>query len=241
MRAFILGLSLLAGACTSTIQTETTHPVRQPVVAARANEPVRAIEGHGGRDPLAYRCGDTVLADQSTSGGERLQLSQPCFDPQEEAAQAPRALPANEQARVPNEVQRASGGLVETELVACRNIPERELAHSPFAHHKAISEVIPHYAGGTVRGARVVFKKIPGMTEAWMRQDIACHQARFASRSDSASYMPEDPSMIAGTRVTVESDRATVTVLIEATTDEAGREVLARARALIAAPATALR
>ncbi|HEU4734018.1 MAG TPA: hypothetical protein VFT22_39270, partial [Kofleriaceae bacterium] len=129
---------------------------------------------------------------------------------------------------------------VENELAACRGLSPRELEHSPFAHRKEIAAVIPHRVTGTLRGVRVVWKPVPGLTAPWMRQAIACHRARFERLGEPTVYMPDDPTLVAHADVTVEQRGDHLEVLIETPDDTAGRVALERARDLVR-PQTAVR
>lgn len=184
----------------------------------------------------AYNCGDVALSDQATSGGERLVQSVPCWDVGEEAREHQRYLAAHED-RVARTERRDATNLVETELAACRGMSPREVEHSPFAHHKEIESVIPHREAGALRGVRIVFKPVPGLTAAWMRQAIACHRARFARLGEPTTYLPDDPTLVAGTSATVELRRDRIEVLIQATDDTAARVALDRAEDLTRARA----
>src|SRR5262249_33053519 len=120
-----------------------------------------------------YQCGDRDdMSDQLTSGGQRLVPMVPCWDPAEEYAQRQRAAARREELRAHQE-RRAAAAMIETKLAACRGISDAELGHSPFAHHHAIAAVVPHYEGGAIRGAIIVFKPVPGLTADWLERSIA--------------------------------------------------------------------
>ena len=77
-----------------------------------------------------YACGDTVLADQTTSGGERLALATPCFDVGEEATVHARYVSSHERAQAAQD-RAVAANLSESLLLSCKGIPEREREHSP--------------------------------------------------------------------------------------------------------------
>lgn len=181
--------------------------------------------------PEDYQCGAIDMSDQLTSGGQRLEAPVPCWNPREEFAERHRAAAAREQLRARSE-RRAATRLVEAELAACRGISAAETEHSPFVHHSAIAEVIPHREGDNVRGVRVVFRPVPGLTAAWLTQAIACHRARFERLGQPASYLPDDPTLVAGTTTTVASRNGHVEVLVEARDPIAARAALGRAEDL---------
>lgn len=182
--------------------------------------------------PDRYSCGnDGGLSDQVTSGGERLLPTVPCWDVAEENAQHQRYLAAREE-RIARTERREATAMVETELAACRGLSAREIEHSPFAHKKEIAAVIPHRDAGTVRGVRIVFKPVPGLTAAWMRQAIACHRARFERLGEPAAYFPEDPTLVAKADATVDMSSGHLEVLIVADDPTAARVALERAQEL---------
>jgi len=178
-----------------------------------------------------YACGDTVLNDQVTSGTERVTSWMPCWDTDEEAAEAHRSAAARE-LRTAREERAQAVALARAELASCRGIPARELTHTPLSHAKEIEEIIPHHEGDEVRGVHVVFKRVPGLDAKWMERAIACHRARSAVLGHVASI---DPTLLPGTEVTVTQDRGHVQVYIRAADGDTGALALARAQSLVAA------
>ena len=181
--------------------------------------------------PSAYRCGDP-LQDQSTSGTERVSTWNPCWDLEEEIAVRERGVAAAERYGANLEHEQAAQ-LVQAELVHCKGIPEHELAHSPFAHRRAIREVIPHRSGGEIRGVRIVFEDIPGLTADYLRSAIACQRARYETLGRPPQYLPEDPTLFDGAEVTVSERQNGFEVLISADDPAVGRLALDRARSLV--------
>lgn len=189
--------------------------------------------------PEGYSCGDTVMSDQLMSGGERIVQAVPCWDASEELAEHRRFLAEREQNLAQVE-RRAATGMVETELAACKGLSPAELEHSPFAHRREIAAVIPNHVTGTLRGVRVVWKPVPGLTADWMRRAIECHRARFERLGEPAIYLPEDPTLVARATATVEQHNGHLEVLIEAADDVSGQVALERALDLVR-PRTAVR
>lgn len=212
------------------MQSAEAHAARaeQHREAARQPDSVR-------NDPERYHCGEGGfhgLNDQLTSGGERLLLSVPCWDAAEEAAEHAR-YEAEREDEIARSERRTATSMAVAELAACRGIPARELEHSPFAHRRSIAMVIPHRETGTIRGVRIVFKPVPGLTAAWMRQAIACHRARFKRLGEPATYLPEDPTLVAGSTATVDVRNDHLEVLIETSDPTGARVALDRARDLV--------
>jgi len=186
-----------------------------------------------------YQCGDRNMSDQLTSGGERLVPEVPCWDPTEESAERHRAAAAREQQRARQE-RRAATSLVEAEIAACRGISPEEVDHSPFAHRKAIAEVIPHREGGQVRGVRILFKPVLGLSAQWMQQAITCHRARYERLGEPPTYLTDDPTLVHGATTTVTLNGGRLEVLVVTRDDVAANVALGRAEDLVR-PRTAVR
>ncbi len=233
--------SLTAVACGAPAQPLVHHPRGYAAHMAAADEHSEKAEQHRqaaavpdsrSGDPAGYSCGDTALMDQATSGGERLVQSIPCWDLTEESVEHHRYLADHEQ-QLARAERRTATTMVETEIQACRGLSERELEHSPFAHRREIAAVIPHRETGTLRGVRVIFKPVPGLTAAWMRKAIACHRARFERLGEPAVFLPDDPTLVARSTTTVEQRGGHLEVLIASDDDVSARVALDRARELV--------
>jgi hypothetical protein len=197
----------------------------------RAAEHDRAASAHAKHDVARYQCGDLVAADQATSGGEPLAPSIPCWDPEEETYERHRTEAQHERVLAHQE-RVAAATLVREEEAACKTISQDEQQHSAFAHHKEIAEIVPHYVDSKLRGARIVFKPVLGLTAEWLKEDIACHTAHFHTTGEDPNYMPDDPTLVPGAVVSVQPTSRTIEVVVEGDTDEAGQESLGRAQAL---------
>ncbi|MBS1118750.1 MAG: hypothetical protein H6Q90_978 [Deltaproteobacteria bacterium] len=239
---WILGaLAALLPACGGRQVPERPHRSQAEHLAAASEHDRRAAREDLARDraaaeraswddPAAYSCGDVVLNDQLTTGGQRLTSWMPCWDFSEEAqlrhrwrAQVERQAAAEERAR--------ATALARTERAACRGIPDRELTHSVFAHTQEIAEVIPHRDTGRIHGVRIVFKPVLGLTAGWVEQAIRCQQARFATLGRPAT--PNDPSLIEGAEVTVTEREGHVEVLVTSPSDVDAQIALDRAQELM--------
>jgi hypothetical protein len=242
MRFMLAYLLLATAACGRSPEPRTPRPHSDGYAARmeHAEEHSRRAEHHRDVAKVAdalppserYSCGDTALSDQSTSGGERLVPSVPCWDIAQETAAHRRYLAAREQQRADAE-RRVATRLVEDEIAACRSLPARELEHSPFSHRKEIASVIPHRETGKIRGVRVVFKPVPGLTVAWMRQAIACHRARFERLGEPPTYLTDDPTLVANATVSVGRRNGRIEVVVHSTDDASARIALDRAQDLV--------
>lgn len=233
--------SLAAASCAGTLE-----PAPKPVSPGSdvlASRSVRTPDTPGsGTAPEHYQCGDVVMSDQLTSGGERMVQTVPCWDSGEEQIAHADYVAELQRARRAN-VDRATPTVTavsDDERTACRGLSERELEHSPMTHRRAIAEVVPHREAGALRGVRIVWKPVPGLTADWMRRSIACHRARFERLGESQLYQPDDPTLVARAQVTVEQRRGHLEVLIETQDASAGQVALDRARDLVR-PRTAIR
>jgi hypothetical protein len=179
-------------------------------------------------NPATYSCGDEVLNEQMTSGTEQLTSWMPCWDLTEETEIRHRAAARRERALAQRSRDNVAA-LLRAEEAYCRGIHPRELGHSPFAHRKAIAEVIPHRQSGEIRGARIVFKPVPGLTAAYMVRAIECNQAR---RAVLGIEVPDDPSLVPGAEVTVAERSGHLEVLVRLPSQVDGAIALARAQEL---------
>jgi hypothetical protein len=228
----------LAAACAGTLDP---MPRPAPGYAARSDAAGQRAEDHNRStrppDSLAgsegYTCGDTVMSDQLTSGGQRIVQSIPCWDTGEERIAHAEYIAQLRDENAAESDQKADASRVEAERAACRGLSPRELEHTPFSHHREIAEVIPHRDAGTLRGVRIIWKPVPGLTAAWMRQAIACHRARFERLGESAIYFPDDPTLVAHANVTVEQHKNHLEVLIETTDETTSQVALERAMELV--------
>ena len=164
-------------------------------------------------------------------------MATPCFDVTEEAAVHQHIL-ANREYAAAKQDRQIAANLVATELHSCHGIPEQEREHSPFAHKRAIAQITAHREGNAIRGVRIMFKPIAGLTAQYLERAIQCQQARYATLGQPIGYMPEDPTLVPGAHVTVTQYGTNIEVLVETPDSDAGALALQRAQDLIA-PAAA--
>lgn len=184
------------------------------------------------RDPESQGVLDACVSpidDVSTTGGERLVTRRPCWtgviNPSErhrEEAERLRQEAARHRAQ--------ASALLRAEQQACSGIAQEEIDHSPFFHGEDILSVEPYYVDGALRGAKVWFRKVPGLTVEWMRQDIACQQARAAVMGQNESFQSYCPLMLPGVTATVEDTDKGILVVLRARTEDVATAVLGRAQ-----------
>ncbi len=184
------------------------------------------------RSPAAQCADQPLWVPDPTSGGERLPVLRPCWTSDQRSSQDQLREAAEHRREAARHIE-AAAALRKAERESCASLGKDELSHSPFYHRADILEVESVMAKGQVEGARVVFRRVPGLDAAWMRKAISCHQARAAALGYPPTIMSYCPLMIAPTGATVEETADTVTVTVRASRDEQAAAVLARAQDLV--------
>jgi hypothetical protein len=182
--------------------------------------------------PPRYVCGDQAMADQVTSGGERLGIRAPCWSGESGALDRDRAAAA--QLRADARAHRAQArALVMAQKGWCAGLPAAELDHSPLDHREDLVSVEADLDGDRVRGARIRFGKVPNLTADWLRQTLGCHQALAAAAGYEPTYMASCPAVLPGAQIDVIDDPAGLIVVIHDDDPGAALTVYARAEALL--------
>jgi hypothetical protein len=172
--------------------------------AARTRQERCTHHGGGGADSDFYECWDSVVNPTESQLRE-----------------------ARQHERVAEERRAASQALKFAEARACSGLSAADRDTSPFAHRDDILTVSP-----LPRGAIVVFKRVPTLTEEHLQKIIDCHIARndaLGHNVPEMGYCPLVPRDVSAKVTSLESGFA---VTIESTDKEAAREVRARAEAL---------
>jgi hypothetical protein len=232
----VLPSLLVAAACAGTLD-----PMPKPTSGVANPQPFdapgrRAAEHPGSTPGDSYTCGDTVMNDQATTGGQRLTWAVPCWDTGEEkiAHEEYMTQLAAERASADAERdQRADDRLVKEEQAACAGLAQSEIEHSVFSHRREIADVIPHHEGDNLRGVRIVWKSVPGLTASWMRQSIACHRAQYERLGEPTLFAAKDPTLVARATVTVAEHDGHLEVLVETADPVASQLALDRANDLV--------
>lgn len=147
---------------------------------------------------------------------------------------------AREHLRVAALHRATSAALRDAEANACKGIPERDKAISPFWHRKDIVEITPVYeplgtgeTPGAPKGAVITFAPVPGMTSESLQRLVDCHLARNAALGHQVPQMPYCPLVPANVAANVvPTPQGGLAVVLTSTDRESAREVIARARKL---------
>jgi hypothetical protein len=172
--------------------------------AARTRKESCTHHGGGGADSDFYECWESVVNPTESQLRE-----------------------AREHERMAGQRRAASQVLRSAEARACTGLSASDRDTSPFAHRDDILNVslLP-------RGAIVVFKHVPTLTEEHLQKIIDCHVARNDALGHDVpemSYCPLVPRDVSAKVTSLESGLA---VTIESTDKDAAREVRSRALAL---------
>src|SRR5688572_6045775 len=156
---------LLLGACGGAGTPAPAHPLgvdehlaeadRHEADARALDETAAKVEGR----PLPAPCGDPVLSDQVSSGGERLIVMQPCWTGEHTIAARHRET-AQDLRDDATRHRRRARALLSAERRSCASMPPDELDHSPFAHREDVVSVTAIVAADEVRGARLRIRKV---------------------------------------------------------------------------------
>lgn len=234
-----LGLSLgMACGGPETPPPEKPRTVASLLEEARRSDKEAAAHEVMARDPETPRVLDTCVSpidDVSTTGGERLVGRRPCWTGRVNPSEQHR----REAERLREEAARhraEASVLVRAEQQACSGLDQDEIDQSPFFQREDILAVEPFTVNGELRGARVWFRKVPGLTVEWMRKDIACQQARAAVMGDTEEFQSHCPLVLGGVTATVEDTTRGILVILRSERDDIASAVLARARNACSAP-----
>lgn len=230
---------LLAGltACAAAPPVTPAQPLSAAEHRAQADEHDQRASRHGAAaqeqadDVDGYACGDTVLADQATTGGERLGFAMPCWNTHAEASYEHRRAAEHER----SEAMRHRALARELEIAErekCAGLPANELDHTPFWHRADVARVERIVEGGRLRGARVTFRPVAGLTVDWLRHALQCHRARAATLGWTSTYMGYDPSVLAAATTSVTANGKDIAVEIVSNDPDVAAVIAGRAEAL---------
>lgn len=178
-------------------------------------------------------CFDQVVSMPAPApAGQPLTVLRPCWTA-ELSPSKHQLREAAEHRRQAAEHRAMAATLRRAERDACRGLGEDEMSHSPFYHRDDILGVEAVRRDGELRGARVVFRRVPGLTATWMRTALACHEARAAALGYATSVSTYDPLMVAPTSTAVEDLPNRIVVTVVAQREEEAAAILGRAEDLL--------
>jgi hypothetical protein len=243
MPVLLGSLGAVAVACGG---SEPRPLIPQPMSAQRHDEEAlrheREARGHeqlydpgrGAEGGPRLQCFDRPLAGVAYSGTEPLVVQRPCWTAitnptahHKQAAAQHRELAAEHRA--------AARRLRETEAEACAGLGEDETSHTPFYHREDILRVEPYYESGRLRGARVTFRIVPGLTASWMRHALHCHAARAAVMGYDPTFMSYCPLSLQDVSTAVTQTEDGLRVTLRSDRSDIAHVILGRARDLITA------
>lgn len=232
-------IALAAAACAGT-QSVPKQPLgaREHLAEADRHEAdAQALEDRAAalervQRPQTVVCGDQVLADQSTSGGERLGARAPCWTGERGAIARQREAAAHLRADARSHRARARALIIAADA-ACVGLPAEELEHSPFDHHEDIAAVSAELRGGRLAGARIRFAAVPGLDADWLRRSLTCHQALAAAVGHEPTYLATCPAVLPASRFEVLDRPAGLVVVVTAEELATALTIYARAEALL--------
>ncbi len=177
------------------------------------------------------QCYDRALAPAPRSGTEEIPVVKPCWTREQSPSEFHREIAARNR-REAAEHRATAAALVAAEREACDGIGELELSHSPFSHTEDIALVEAYREQGVLRGARIAFRKVPGLSAAWLSRALYCHQTRAAVMGYSSTFMPDCPAMLPEVAVSVAESEDAIVVTLRAKQADAAAIVWSRAQNL---------
>lgn len=229
-----IAVLILAG-CASSSSPHKPLSAAEHYAEARAHdqeadgEEARAAAERSSVNPEAI-CGNRTLSDQSTSGGVPITHMVPCWTRSSTRdAHMRRAGQLRRDARVHRTI---AAGLIKTERETCDAIAPSQRDHTPSWHRDDIARIEPIRDGGAVLGAQVVFRKVEGLSAAWLRAAYACHRAQAAVEGYDPTFMSYCPAGLADTTVEVTERDDGFVVTFRSDRAEIGAALWGRAGAL---------
>jgi hypothetical protein len=192
--------------------------------------------GEQGARRHPVECFDQPLEGVTYSGGEELDVPRPCWSSLVNPSKTLRGKA--ERHRIAAAEHRANAAaLLDAERESCRGLGQDEIAQSPFAQRDDIGSVQPLREGQALRGVAIAFRRVPGLTAAWMRQSLACHAARAAVLGYPTTFMAFSPLALPDVAVGVAETADAIVVTLRSDRDEIAAAALGRAQDLVNGPA----
>ncbi len=183
-------------------------------------------------------CIDKPLAGVPYSGGQPLRVLRPCWTSVVTPDEYHRKAVDRHRAKAAAHRGQAKA-LLNTERQYCANLGEAEISQSPFWHVDDILSVEKYVVGGALRGARITFRRVRGLSVAWLRRASACHQARAAMLGYPRTLMTYCPLVLEGATFDVADSDVGYAVTIQSKRDPIAAVIWARAVDLLKARSAA--
>jgi hypothetical protein len=197
------------------------HAQAHEAEASLSHERVAPYES-GGNEAECIDIGGPI-----NTGGERTKVMKPCWTRAEQNASYLRSEAAHRSAA--KDHREWAQQLLDVERVSCAGLGEIERATSPFVRGPDILSVEPYMEAQEIRGARVTFRRVRGLSKEWLLRSIRCHRARAATLGFDKAFMPFCPLALEHTASTVVEDAATVVVTLRARDAVVGAQIYGRA------------
>lgn len=140
---------------------------------------------------------------------------------------------ADEHRKAAEAHRKGSAALRDAEAKSCVGVANDDRDQSPFHHAEDIVRVdVLGGAGKPEPGVVVVFRAVPGMTEAGLQKVVDCHLARNAALGHQVPEMDACPLVPKGARAKVAKTTDGFSVSIVADTLEGQREIVTRGKKL---------
>jgi hypothetical protein len=218
-------------ATTATPAHEHPEPISAQEHEVQAKEHEALADESSGNVEVASTGGDQVqcvdIGGPLESGGERMPVMKPCWTRAEQNTSYLRAAEAHRRAAADH--REWAHLLIEVEKEACSGLGEIERKTSPFVRGPDILSVEPYNEGKTLRGARVTFRKVQGLSKPWLVKSMSCHRARAAKLGFAQDFMPHCPLTLKDTATSVVETPDTVVVTLRSTDPIVATEIYGRA------------
>ncbi len=233
-RVFLVLIGLSGAACGS-----KSTPVQLPAPNVSVQDHLAESERHNaqasaehsagqGESPdggPVFTCADDPLESVSYIGGEAYKVMRPCWTERKNSwHQSEEKRHRKEAAK-----HRAMADLlVKAEGQACANLGEAEISQSPLTRGADILSVKPIYKGDQLQGAKVVLRKVPGLTVDWLERSLRCHAARSAALGYPTTFMTSCPMSLPSVTASVSEEGKGIVVTLHSGRDEIAAATLGR-------------
>ncbi len=182
------------------------------------------MESGSGEGAVDVRCYDQ--GPPLNIGSEEVAVMKPCWTRPEENAAYARA--AERERKSAKEHRAWAQLLIDVEKTACQGLGEVESHTSPFLRKPDILSVEEYRASGELRGAKIRFRKVKGLSKDWFGKSIRCHQARSATLGYAKDFMTHCPLVLEKTSVSIIEDDTSFTITLRSTDPIVAAEIYGR-------------